>query len=260
MSRVVNRRREYLRQPVGRNPVREALDGVLRAMPFGAAGKAMAGAGAGAAIPDSAIAQYDARDLSLSEGESVSTWPDNSANGYDLSGTGPVYRDSDINGNPAVEFDGTDDILTISFPSNVPQPLTIISVTKTDIVDGGGNLRGVVGAETNRSWYSEPAGGNNYNIDAGSSGVQGGTPNSNPTLLTAIFDLTTKLREDGTEIISDSLGTADWDGLSVGHDPIDVGGYYDGSMGFIEVHDTALSGSDLSDREQSIADEWGITL
>lgn len=56
---TVLHRREYLRQPVGRSPVREAIGGVLRAMPIGGARAGIVGAAGGDAIPDSVIDNFE---------------------------------------------------------------------------------------------------------------------------------------------------------------------------------------------------------
>ena len=81
---------------------------------------APAGRSAGIVTPDEVPGLsfwYDARDLSLADGSSVTSWPDKSSIGRDMSqGTAtnqPTYRASPtgFNGQPAVEFDGQDDYL-----------------------------------------------------------------------------------------------------------------------------------------------------
>lgn len=99
MTGIVNRRREYLRQPVGRNPVREAIGGLLRAMPIGGARAGILGAG-GDAIPDSGVSRWEfEQDVTDSWGSN--TWTDNTSDGY---ATGTV-------GSYAKSFDGADDNL-----------------------------------------------------------------------------------------------------------------------------------------------------
>jgi len=177
------------------------------------------------AIPDSIVAQFDARQLSgFADGDSVTTRPDQSGNGNDASGSG-TYRSSEINGNAAVEYDpANNDQHSVSFGSNISQRVVVFAVTQTQLTSQGSKTdpRGVVAADTNRSWFSEPQGnGNGFNVDAGSSGTQGGTTNTNPTLLTAIFDgANTELRDNGTTVIGPTdLGSADWDGISIGYLP-----------------------------------------
>lgn len=106
---VVNRR-EYLRQPVGRSPVSEAINGLVRAMPIGGARAGVLGAAAGGdAIPDSGLLHdYNVLDLSASDSDTIQTFPD-SQGSNDLTGGDPIYRASAINGNPGLEFDDADD-------------------------------------------------------------------------------------------------------------------------------------------------------
>jgi hypothetical protein len=58
--------------------------------------------------------------LVLSDGNPVATWADSSGNGHDATqataGKRPLYKTGILNGNPAVLFDGVDDILDIAAP------------------------------------------------------------------------------------------------------------------------------------------------
>ena len=61
------------------------------------------------------LLHLDASDLSLSDGDSVTTWSDKSGNGYNFSGTGataPIFKTSGRLGHNTVLFDGTDDFMT----------------------------------------------------------------------------------------------------------------------------------------------------
>lgn len=55
----------------------------------------------------------------LGDGDPVARWPDRSGNGHDAeqlgAGKQPTYRVTGIGSRPAVEFDGADDFLTLSF-------------------------------------------------------------------------------------------------------------------------------------------------
>ena len=70
---------------------------------------------AGVGDVNTLVQDLDAKDLSLSDGDPVALWPDGSAAGQVVDQTNgsqqPVYRSTGLNGRPAVEFDGTDDIL-----------------------------------------------------------------------------------------------------------------------------------------------------
>jgi|11BtaG_2_1085332.scaffolds.fasta_scaffold01291_13 hypothetical protein len=61
------------------------------------------------------LLHLDASDLSLSDGDSVTTWSDKSGNGYNFSGTGttaPIFKTSGRLGHNTVLFDGTDDFMS----------------------------------------------------------------------------------------------------------------------------------------------------
>lgn len=67
-----------------------------------------------AQIPN-VVGWWDAQTISAADGSAVSSWNDLSGHGRHMvqatSGAQPVYRSAGINGHPAVQFDGTDDIL-----------------------------------------------------------------------------------------------------------------------------------------------------
>ena len=66
-------------------------------------------------LPNNAVHHYDISQLTgFSDGDPVTTIPD-LVGSADLSGTG-TYRSSAINGNPAIELDGVDDVFIASTP------------------------------------------------------------------------------------------------------------------------------------------------
>ena len=77
---------------------------------------------------------YDAFDLDLNDGDSVTSWTDSTSNGHDLTGGDPVYRESYINGNPAVVGDGTDDELSGSIAS-LSTPMHFFFVAQDEDTD-----------------------------------------------------------------------------------------------------------------------------
>ena len=57
-------------------------------------------------LPDNTVAHYDASQLSLNDGDTVSVWPDEQGdNDLDIQTGSPTYVESGINGNPAIAFD-----------------------------------------------------------------------------------------------------------------------------------------------------------
>ena len=67
------------------------------------------------------VASYDARDLlPIGDGNPITTWPDKSGNGNDLTQSDAARKptldasNADINGEPAVVFDGGNDCMVTS--------------------------------------------------------------------------------------------------------------------------------------------------
>lgn len=81
-------------------------------------------------------AAWWADDVSLGDGDEVSTWSDRTGNGRDLtqatSGRYPLFRPtvSSLNNKAAVEFDGTDDYLRWTSGSGLSQPVTYVLVMR----------------------------------------------------------------------------------------------------------------------------------
>ena len=88
------------------------------------------------AIPDSGSLQahYDASEIDANDGDSISTWPD-SAGTFDATGGSPIYRENQVNGQPAVDFDGVDDDLDTGItPDTTAQQsvYVVLSMAETD--------------------------------------------------------------------------------------------------------------------------------
>lgn len=87
------------------------------------------------------ILWLDASSLSLSNNDPVTTWADISGNGNDLSqataSRQPTFRTSQINGLPAVQFDGTNDFL--SFNNHITtDAITFFIVYSKDVITENG--------------------------------------------------------------------------------------------------------------------------
>jgi len=213
-------------------------------------------------IPDSVVAQYNAQELSgFADGDSISTRPDQSANGFDATGSG-TYRASGINGYASVDYNGSSDEHDISFKS-ISQRVVVLAVVEPESTTETGSLNTIAAPASNRSRMAGPAFGSAYNIDAGSSGSNAGSKDTDPHLITGIFDGSqTELREDGSTVIGPaSLGTTSWDGITIGaeYDGAANSGFYEGLIGFVEIHDGDPSNG-LTTREQDVAGAWDITI
>jgi hypothetical protein len=206
------------------------------------------------------VAQYSAQQFNLTDGDSVQTWPDQ-VGSFDATGGDPNYRDNIINGYPALEYDGSDDTLTVSDANfaDISQPYTIIAVVDfTQESDGSRNPAFRGGPEPHGP--TPALGGSNtgtpgWRYYAGNNFVNG-TEDDSINLFTTVFDdpnNNSELREDGTQTATGSPGSNPLVELRLGTSDTDD------FIGFIEIHD-GLPSNGLSTREQEIADLWDITL
>lgn len=135
-----------------------------------------------AAVP---LLHLDASELSLSDGDPVTSWADKSGNGYNFTSSGsnsPVFRASGLLGHKTVQFDGIDDYLSNSsvLSQFSSQNVTLIAVyndhansTFCDLFDTGSQAGGdrlspdyssaFLGARINAVTenFAKPASGNN---------------------------------------------------------------------------------------------------
>lgn len=215
----------------------------------------------GTGIPDSEDlhARWDATELSLSDGDSVTTWADQTSNGHDLTdnSSAPQYVASGINGNPVVRFDGVDDFLDVAF-SNLAQPNHIFIVAQIQSSSPDGTVfDGETDGERNqlaaRSEWQIYAGGSGSGVASGSS------TDMNPHIFGALYDTSnSELRLDGAVDIDANLESQDLGGFTVGADRIE-GDFVEVDVGEILLYPMDKS-SVVADVEQYLSDKWGITL
>jgi len=214
---------------------------------------------AGPDIPDSAIAQYDATALSLSDQDTVSTWGDELGSA-DLSATtgSPTYLSDGINGNPSVATDG-DDLTVSSFGVTPPYTVAVVTERKT-------------GTQYGRLWY-DPADdyvrhevrdlNNEHNIDASSNSITGwDAQNDRGEIHLIVVDSSDSLfRANGVDRASGTI-SGDEDlanfGLANGSGP--TRRQYKGWYGEVVVYDQALSSGEIAEEESRLSDKWGITI
>jgi len=212
------------------------------------------------AIPDSAIAHYDATQLSLTDGDSVSTWEDATTNGHDLTaGAAPTFRENILNGNPVVRWDGIDDYLDVAF-SPISQPNTVFLVASTDPSSDGyifdtenSNDRHVL------QWFVFD-GDEAWRIWSDGITLDGGSNDGSHYILTGIFDgSNSAIRVNGTQVASGSIGTDPLNGITLGASATN-GGFQNGDTGEVVPCDGRLSISEIEAEEQRLSNKWGIAL
>jgi len=218
----------------------------------------------GRAVPDSvadnAYGWYDASKITANDQDSISTWPDKSDLGNDLSGSA-IYHSEQINGEPAVYFDGSH---LLSTSDSTGYPLTWFVVHKTDgttseneqgiIGNGGGvaNIDNLQHRTSDDTWVATFSG----------SSASGGNPDQNWHVSTFKNDGSGGfVRVDSTQIFTHSAGTND------SPESITIGDKKDSSdrpfLGYVAEAifvNEDVSAEDISDTEQLLADTYGISL
>lgn len=215
-------------------------------------------------IPDSGDLhqRFDSRELSLSAGDAVSTWPDESGNARDLTaGSAPTYRENVVNSNPAVEFDGVDDYLSNSH-ADISTPFTVVCVIRSTTNSNrhviwnnndGNTAAGMV----------EWRGGNNEWQAFNGSALSGGSNDTTAFDIISIrFDgANSDLRQNRTELAAGDLGTTTFVGGSVmGRNSNIADRYWEGEVGEFLFYDKRLSDTTLQEAESYLSSGWGVTI
>lgn len=212
---------------------------------------------AGGAIPDSAVAQFDATQLTgFLNDDVIDPFSDNIGTNNLAAVSDPLYKTGDQNGNPVSRYDGTDDAHSTSSFS-VSQPFTLLAVV---VSSGGSSTEAIFGrSDANQNSVYLRSKNGTWQLYAGNQ--LEGTSTAPPLILGAVFDgSNSAIRENGTETTG-SAGTLSYDSLCLGATDGGAAWPLNGDIGEAVVYDSDLSATgDLSAEEQRLADKWGITL
>jgi len=214
------------------------------------------------AIPDSEDlqARYTTESLSLTDGDAVSGWDDQTDNNNDLSqpttSNQPTYKTGVINGNPVVRFNGTDEFLDVSF-STLSQPFSIFYVGALRS-SSYSSQRTFIDSESSNftQFYVEPGG--NYEIFAGKR-LESSTGATNNNIINgAVFDGTNSaIRVSGSETTGNP-GTNGLNGITLGS-RFDQNNYADIDLLEVLVYDGDKSAV-ASDIENHLSAESGVSV
>lgn len=165
-------------------------------------------------------AWWDATKITgLTDGSTVTQWNDSSPNGYNLFPhlTGPTYYSTTaaklVNGNPAVWFSASAGYLMLTVPTPaVPQPFSVLAVTKTIRTSGTGVIPGVFGSDNTfvPRLTIDLTGTGQYTIAAGSGSVSLAGADNNVHMVIGVYDsanTNSKVILDGTTGASGICGT-----------------------------------------------------
>jgi len=197
---------------------------------------------------------FDPRKLSLADGDSVPSRTNQETTGDDLSATSsPTYRTNGINGNPIVEYDGTNDFHQGTFAATISAPLEIFHVFQArSIVQSN---RYYDGESTTMQWLVTGSGWQLF--DGPNTLTASSNEDTNPHIGVARFatngeiQLESTLEGSGSDLSNFSLG-----GLTIGaeknstnHAPIDSGQFL--------IYDASASGFSRADVVSYLSAEWG---
>jgi hypothetical protein len=210
-------------------------------------------------IPDGRVANIDASQLSLSDGDPVNTWPDTIGDFGDLQADAsrtPVYDIDGMNGNSTVEM--SEDFFTVTTATEITQPFYLFAVYNND--DAGTERFYFLHEDSGNEARMYETESNTVKLNVGGTEITGGTTDSNNHLVVFGAESGTGfIRFDGAEVQTGSIGTGSINGAyQVGNNGFDR--YADGSVSQMEWFEGSLTSSEISNEESRIADKWGVTL
>ena len=195
------------------------------------------------------------------DGNAVSSWRDYSGNGYDLSqGTGtkqPLYRASfaNLNGQPAVQFDGSNDFLFQGWKNiDLFTVLIVAYYTSGLFFHYGGNRWGCYASggtfHYHRSNGADIATAESYSL-----------PHATMITIYHSNSGTSKIRADGGGFASGAMGNETTTSMTVGAAEAGSSSWMNGAIAFMGIYSGDLSSSSSYLRLLSgIRTTYGLTI
>lgn len=201
--------------------------------------------------------------LGLSDGDSVSTWRDESGENNDLTqGTAadqPTLQTNQLNGLPVVRGDGDNHLDNSSAPTSASQTILIVGKFVTDV---SGNER-IFGRTSRASVFND---GSNYDYFSNEAGniVSGGGTSTNYTIITLRYNSATDARMflDGVDATGSFDPDDDYDSSNLALFATDVFENDPSNADIAEFvyYNLALSDSEREQVEQYLSDKYGLGL
>ncbi|HET6226011.1 MAG TPA: BNR-repeat neuraminidase N-terminal domain-containing protein, partial [Bacteroidia bacterium] len=150
-------------------------------------------------------------DASAVKGANITTWPDKSGYNHSARGTGAQLKTNEINGQPAVKFDGSS--RTYYVDGTVSNPYTIFSVAKQD----GGNRNRLISSAANNWLFGYWSGLEDVWYAEGWVNYPGQGASGEPAIYTGTSDGSiSSFYKNGNLIVSNSNGVTAPSGLRLG--------------------------------------------
>ena len=205
-------------------------------------------------IPDSGLQHdYDATALTLNDGDSVDTLPDNQGSN-DLSGSGTFDADG-INGQPAVFYDGSESHSSTVQPFSSQYSIHIVNLHSTTSQDAG--LAELSSVRVRNSPETDER-----NIThSGEFNSQDGVATTNPEVWSVRygdqFSTTPDFRVNGVdEPLNDGGGLNTSDLTEIG---ASTDGAFNGHIGRVLVYDIEQSDNDFTTAHDELLDQFSIS-
>jgi hypothetical protein len=207
------------------------------------------------------LVQYDASTLGLADLAAVSSWPDSSGNGRNLSqGSGtlqPIFHANAQNGLGVVTFDGSNDTMGATVPAAQYSPLTTLAV----VAWVSGTWKTFCGIGSNRELCGG-VDGSSYWEESSTAGSSVSCP-SGPT--SGVYYYTTFVINGASSLIringgavtgSGTLAAADASATALSIGSAGAANYWAGSVGEVVVYTGALNSTDYTAVEGYLRDKW----
>jgi hypothetical protein len=150
----------------------------------------------------------------------VETWYDQSGNGNDATqgtaGSQPKIVDAGVLVSGGIDFDGTDDFLSLAAFSSgsISQPFSMFVAAKSNASDAN---QKIVSGISSIFIGTSPSFDGRYNIRGGGTIIEGSTTSdTNYHILTALFNTTDELFLDGSSELSGDSGSSSLSTLHLG--------------------------------------------
>ena len=205
--------------------------------------------------------------LSLSDGDPVATWPDQSGNSNDATqGAGvaqPTFKTGIQNGQPVVRFDGASDFMaTGAFAADLTQPNTIFVVM--DVKDAEGDdfyIYDGINAAKRHAWLTNIARApDGPDFFAGAEWKPDiAMPKNVWRIHTVLYNgASSEWWQNGVSQGSANTGVMTLSGLTIARNKDPVFTFMDGDIAEMILYDAELSSVDRISVEQYLSNKWGI--
>lgn len=216
--------------------------------------------GANPASVPGLLRRWRADSIAQANGSAVSSWAALTGGVALTQATGtnqPTYQTSSINSLPGVRF-VTDDWLAATITADT-QPVSYVIVLKPNST---ATYQTIVhnGVEIQLNPSPGGTGPLSWEMFGGTSNITGGSPSTNPVVLTAVSDTTSAVYANGASVVSGSAGTSGaTTTINVGRHP-SVSRPLNSDIAEILLYDHALTAPERATVHTYVQDRYAITV